>query len=210
MTGRALTVRKQDREPGKAMGETVLNFLGRVPHTEEHRANAPVDRAQTIANGAARRAATTAGSLALPPGPFGWLTVLPELVTVWKIQAQMVADIAGAYGKTAFLSREQMIYCLFRHSAAQAVRDLVVRVGERYLVQRISLRALQVVARAVGVRVTQQALGKTMSRVFPLVGAMGVGAYAYFDTRQVARTAIALFEHDIEVVAEHAAEETPV
>lgn len=209
MTGRALTVRTQDREPGKVIGETVLTFLGRVPHTDEHRAHAPLQRAQTIANGAARRAAAAAGGLALPPGPFGWLTVLPELVTVWKIQAQMVADIAGTYGKTAFLSREQMIYCLFRHSAAQAVRDLVVRVGERYLIHRISLQALHVVARAVGVRVTQQALGKSMSRVLPLIGAVGVGAYAYFDTRQVARTAIALFEHEIEVVAEQAAEETP-
>lgn len=209
MTGRALTVRTSHRDPGKAVGETVLNFIGRVPHTDEHHAHAPGERAQIIANAAARRAATTAGGLALPPGPFGWLTVLPELVAVWKIQAQMVADIAGAYGKTVFLSREQMIYCLFRHSAAQAVRDLVARVGERYLVQRVSLQALQIVARAVGVRITQQALGKTMSRVLPLIGAMGVGAYAYYDTRQVARTAIALFEREIEVVAEQPAEETP-
>ncbi len=208
MTSRALTLRSVDRDPGKVVGETVLNFLGRVPHTDEHRAGAPATRAQTIANGAARRAAAAAGGLALPPGPFGWLTVLPELVTVWKIQAQMVADIAGSYGKSAFLSREQMIYCLFRHSAAQAVRDLVVRAGERYLVQKVSLQALQVVARAVGVRVTQQALGKTMSRVVPLIGAVGVGAYAYFDTRQVARTAIALFEREIDVVAEQPAEPT--
>lgn len=198
MAGKALVVRP-DRDAGNRIGETVLEFIGRVPHTDEHAASEPALRAQIIANAAARRAATTAGGLALPPGPLGWLTVLPELVAVWKIQAQMVADIAGSYGKTVFLSREQMVYCLFRHSAAQAVRDLVVRVGERTLIQRVSVQALHVVARAVGLRITQQALGKTMSRVVPLIGAMGVGAYAYYDTRQVARTAIALFERDLAV-----------
>jgi hypothetical protein len=31
----------------------------------------------------------------------------------------------------------------------------------------------------------------------PLVGAVSVGAYAYFDTNQVAKTAIELFSKDI-------------
>ena len=144
----------------------------------------------------------TAGSLALPPGLLGWLTILPELVVVWKIQSQMVADIAGIYGKEACLTREQMIYCLFRHTAAQAVRDLIVRVGQRYLVQRVSLRALQSVAERVGMRITQQAIGKGISRWLPVVGALGVGAYAYYDTGQVARTAIELFRHEIEIAPE--------
>jgi len=58
-----------------------------------------------------------AGTLALPPGPLGWMTILPEMVGVWKIQAQMVADIAALYGKTATLTQEQMLYCLFKHTA---------------------------------------------------------------------------------------------
>ena len=139
----------------------------------------------------------TAGSLALPPGPLGWLTILPELVLVWRIQAQMVADIAGIYGKQAYLTREQMLYCLFRHTAAQAARDLIVRVGERYLIQQVSLRTLQSVAERIGVRVTQQAIGKGISRWLPVIGALGVGAYAYYDTGQVARTATELFRREI-------------
>ena len=39
----------------------------------------------------------------------------------------------------------------------------------------------------------------SMSRWLPVVGAMGVGAYAYYDTRQVAKTAVALFEREIEL-----------
>jgi hypothetical protein len=169
-----------------------------MPATRERRSAAPADRARAIAASAAARAAATAGGLALPPGPLGWITILPEVVAVWRIQAQMVADIAGAYGKQRYLSREQMIYCLFRHTAAQAVRDLVVRVGERVIVRRASAGILQSIARKVGVRVTERAIGKGLSRWLPVVGALGVAGYAFYDTGQVARTAIGLFEQELE------------
>ena len=109
----------------------------------------------------------------------------------------MVSDLAAVYGKKSSLTQELMLYCLFRHTAAQAVRDVVVRVGERFLVRRASLRGLQVIAQRVGVRVTQRVIGKGISRWLPIVGAVGVGAYAYYDTSQVAATAIDLFAEDI-------------
>ncbi len=111
----------------------------------------------------------------------------------------MVADIAATYGKTATLSQEQVLYCLFRHTAAQALRDIVVRVGERFLVKRTSLAAIQNIAQKIGVKVTKTALGKGLSRFMPIVGALGVGAYAYYDTTQVAKTAIELFSSDIQI-----------
>ena len=199
MSKTAVVTRGQHGKAGHRVAEAILDFIGRVLLSDERESRNPAARARSIANSAAARAALTAGSLALPPGPLGWLTVLPELIAVWKIQAQMVADIAGVYGKDAALTREQMIYCLFRHTAAQAVRDLVVRVGERFLVQQVSVRALQGVARRVGVRMTQQAIGKGVTRWVPVMGALGVGAYAYYDTGQVARTAIELFRHDVAI-----------
>ena len=48
--------------------------------------------------------------------------------------------------------------------------------------------------RAGGIRVSQQMVGKSAARFVPLIGAAGVGLYAYRDTRAVARAAIALFE----------------
>jgi hypothetical protein len=95
-----------------------------------------------------------------------------------------------------------MIYCLFKHSAAQAVRDLVVRVGQRMLVKTASLKVLQTIAEKIGIRVTQRVIGKSVSRWVPVVGALGVGAYAYYDTGQVAKTAIDLFERDVQLLPE--------
>jgi hypothetical protein len=179
------------------VAEAILAFLSEIPTTSEPLNPSPKDRALQIARAAARKACTISGALALPPGPAGLVTILPDLVAVWRVQAQMVADIAGTFGQSAVLSREQMLYCLFRHTAAQAVRDLVVRVGERYLVRRGGLRVIQAVAAKVGVKVTQRAIATSVSRWLPVVGIVGVAGYAYYDTAQVGATAISFFEKPV-------------
>jgi hypothetical protein len=194
MSRRAIATLVKSDEPARRIAEALLEAIARVPDSSENASLAPGARARAIARRTSARAAVTAGGLALPPGPLGWLTLLPELVTVWRMQAQMVADIAGAYGHDAHLTREHMMYCLFRHSAAQAVRDLAIRVGEQLLVQQSTSRALSVVAGKVGGRIAKQAVKKGLTRWLPLVGAVGVGAYAWFDTDRVARTTIELFE----------------
>jgi len=188
--------------PVNRVAEAILDFLGQIPETDEPESIDPVHKARRIANAAANRAGMAAATLALPPGPIGWLTIVPELVTVWRIQAGMVADMAAVFGRHSALSREAMLYCLFRHMAAQATRDLVVRVGERMLVRRVSTRTVQGVAQKVGVRVTQRAISKGVSRWIPLAGALGVGAYAWYDTRQVAATSLALFEQETGILEE--------
>jgi hypothetical protein len=179
------------------VAEAILGFLSEIPTTSEPLNPSPKDRARQIASAAARKACTISGALALPPGPAGLVTVLPDLVAVWRVQAQMVADIAGTFGKSAVLSREQMLYCLFKHTAAQAVRDLVVRVGERYLVRRAGLRVVEATAAKVGVKVTQRAIATSVSRWLPVVGMVGVAGYAYYDTTQVGATAISFFEKPV-------------
>jgi hypothetical protein len=181
------------------IAEAILDFVSEVPDSKVAGSTKPADAARHLASRAAQRAALTAGSLALPPGPLGWLTLLPELITIWKIQAQLVSDIAAAYGRHAMLNREQMMWCLFRHTVAQAFRDLVVRVGDRLVFRRMSYGVAQRVAKQVGVKLTQRTLGKGLSRWLPVIGALGVGAYAYYDTAQVAGTAIALFEGEIAI-----------
>jgi hypothetical protein len=169
-------------------------FISEVPRTSETAAPEPLDRARAIINAAAARAAMVSGGLALPPGPLGLLTIIPDLVAIWRIQAQMVADVAGIFGRTAELTREQMLYCLFKHAAAQLVRDLAVRVGERVLIRRLSSDALRELLKKIGVRVSERLIGKSVSRWLPIVGAVGAGAYAYYDTAQVGKTSIELFQ----------------
>jgi hypothetical protein len=177
--------------------KAIMGVLSQIPDTAEPHGAHPGTRARAIANAAALKAATVSGSLSLPPGPVGWLTIVPDLTMVWKIQSQMVADIAGAFGQQSRLAPEQMLYCLFRHAAAQAVRDLAVRAGERILIKRAPFRALQTAVRKIGVPVARRVAGRGISRWLPVVGAVGVAGYAYYDTRRVARTAIELFGGEV-------------
>lgn len=176
----------------------IEEIISCVPDTDERVSTDPKKRAERIANSAAVKSGVVSAGLALPPGALGLITIFPELMAIWRIQAGMVADIAGAYGKTPYLSREQMFYCLFRHAASQAVRDFIVRGGERVIIKRVSSRLLQDSLQRVGIKITQRIIAKTGSRFLPLLGAVGVGVYAHYDTKQVARTAIEIFSQDLE------------
>ena len=190
-----------DSEPG-LIAKAVLSVMGKVPRSKAQRSQTPLDDARKRANAAAAKAALAAGALALPPGVLGWLTILPEMMGVWKMQRQMVADIAALYGKQDTLTPEQVVYCLFQHTAAQGVRDLVVRMGQRTVVRRASPLLIRTLSRRIGSKLAQRTLGRGAARWVPIVGAVGVGAYVYYDTAQVAATAMDLFEGVIEVEAE--------
>jgi hypothetical protein len=156
--------------------EILAEFVGRIPEVGEKRSDDPARRSCVIVKAAAIKAAALSGGLALPPGPLGILTIIPDLLGIWKIHNQMVADVAGAYGRQARLSQDQMLRCLFKHAACQLARDVILRVVERTLARRASLCLLQ----RVGV---------------PILGAVAVAAFTYFDTLQVGKRAIGLFGH---------------
>ena len=185
-------------KPIEGVAKAILDVLAAIPPTAEPASPLPRERARSIQTTAALKAAAVSGTLALPPGPLGMATILPDLVAVWRIQAQMVADIAAAFGKTAELEREQMLFCLFRHAAAQVVRDLFARAGERVVFRSATLRAIESIAQRVGLNVTQRVIAKSAARWIPILGSLGVAGYAFYDTTQVAATAVDLFEKNLE------------
>lgn len=187
------------KSPTKKLMKILVELISNVPISSEPISSTPHKHAKLIANKATRKCAVISGSLAIPPGPLGLVTILPDLYSIWKIQSQMVADIASAYGKTAMLNKNVMIYCLFKHGSAALMRDLMSRVGERLLVRRITLRTIQRILKKISVRLTQRIIGRTISRWIPLIGALGIAAYAYYDTSQVAATAIETFSKEIEI-----------
>src|SRR5262245_14593707 len=115
--------------PARKVEGTIERVITAVPAPRTQPVANPDDEATAIAHRAAKRAAVLSGSLALPPGPFGLMTVLPDLYLIWQTQRQMVADIFGLYGRAPELTRTHMLYCLFRHAASQVLRDVAVRAG---------------------------------------------------------------------------------
>ena len=82
----------RELEPARDVSGVIEQVIADVPAPRTHVAEHPDAAAHRIAREAARKAALVSGSLALPPGPLGLLTVLPDLYLIWKTQRQMVAD----------------------------------------------------------------------------------------------------------------------
>jgi hypothetical protein len=189
----------QERELLDKLFRILFKVIHEIPTSTEKETSEALIRSRKLISEASFKAAAISGALALPSGPLGWLTILPDLAAIWRLQAQMVADIGGAFGKKGKLTEESMIYCLFRHATAQVVRDLVTRMGERVVVQRGSLRVAENVLEGIGIKLVHRVARGGLWRLLPAIGALAVAGYAYYDTEQVGQTAIEFFSKDIEL-----------
>ena len=176
MDRRSLPVPFTGEPPARQVSGVIERVIAAVPAPRVQEVVDPVAAADAIVRNAARKASLLSASLALPPGPLGMLTVLPDLYLIWKIQRQMVADLFGLHGRAAELTRTHMLYCLFRHMASHVARDVVVRAGQRTLVRQLSSAAIASAAGSLGVTVAQRVAGTAATRWVPLAGAAAVGA----------------------------------
>ena len=154
----------------------------------------PEEKVKRLTQKAAIKASAVSTTLSVPAGFTGILTSIPDIAAIWRIQAQLVSDIAMTYGKFALLTREAMVWCLFRHSAAQLLRDVAVRTGSRIVVQKLSFAALEALLRKIGLKISTKIVGRAALRAIPIIGALGNGAYSYYDTCEVGKTAAAYFK----------------
>jgi len=172
----------------------IFELITNIPDSLHASTNDPDSRVRMLSQQAAFKAAAVSATLSIPAGFTGVLTAIPDIAAIWRIQAQLVSDIAATYGKFALLSREAMVWCLFRHSAAQLLRDIAVRTGSRIVVQKISATALRKIIEKVGLKISSTFISKSLLRAIPAIGAIGNGAYAYYDTSEVGKTAAAYFK----------------
>ena len=76
---------------------------------------------------------------------------------------------------------------------------MVTRMGERIVVQRVSMRATENVLERIGVKLVHRVARRGLWRLLPAIGALAVAGYAYYDTEQVGQTAIEFFSKEIEL-----------
>jgi hypothetical protein len=192
-----MALERKKPEESKTIPEILHRIIEYVPFSSEAASSEPAARARKLGSIAAMKAAAFSGALSMPPGPLGLLTLIPDLLGIWRIQAQLVADIAAVYGKTVYVTKESLLYCMFKHGAAHAVRDIAIRSGERLLIRRVTLQATDTLLKKIGFRLTERLATRAVTRWLPIIGAVGVGAYAYYDTGEVAKTAIRTFESEL-------------
>ena len=192
------------------LGKLLFELITDIPESLYTPAEDSDEKINKIIRQASLKAAAVSATLSVPAGFTGVLTSVPDIAAIWRIQAQLVSDIAASYGKFAQLSREAMVWCLFRHSAAQLLRDIAVRTGSRIVVQKVSFAALEALLRKIGLKVSTKFLGRIALRAIPAIGAVGNGAYSFYDTTEVGKTAAAYFKALADNPEEPAAEDAEI
>ncbi len=172
----------------------LVDLITDIPESLYTATSDPEEKINRLTQKAAVKAAAVSTTLSVPAGFTGILTSIPDIAAIWRIQAQLVSDIAMTYGKFALLTREAMIWCLFRHSAAQLLRDVAVRTGSRIVVQKLSMAALEALLKKIGLQISTKFVSRAALRAIPILGAVGNGAYSYYDTTEVGKTAAAYFK----------------
>src|SRR5215467_10832476 len=99
----------QESEALDRLFRVLFKVINDIPGSVERESGDAISRARRLTAAASVKAAAISGSLALPPGPFGWLTILPDLAAIWRLQAQLVADIGAVFGKKGKLTEQSMI-----------------------------------------------------------------------------------------------------
>lgn len=175
-------------------GRLLFEIISDIPGSNVQQEAAPAKRVQRLIRAASLKAGAVSATLSSPGGIIGVLTLLPDLASIWRIQAQLVSDIAAAHGKLAVLSRETMLHCLFKQAISEFARDIFVRTGTKIAVRALSSEALRKLLEKIGARVSSRILARGAARVVPVLGALGSGAYAAYDTFEVGKTAEAYFK----------------
>jgi uncharacterized protein (DUF697 family) len=185
--------KKLEISPNRKVIDFIMRILENIPESDKEASSDPGTVARALTAKAALQSAGLSGTLAIPPGPLGILTILPDLYGVWKIQAQLISDVARVYGREKRPEPSEVLYCMFRHVSSHVGAVLAVKAGSRVLSRRASLRVIQKVVALIAGKVTQRVIRSSLSRWLPIVGAVGVAGYAYYDTAQVGKNCMDLF-----------------
>ncbi|MFN5209256.1 MAG: hypothetical protein ACK5D8_07180 [Bacteroidota bacterium] len=147
---------------------------------------------------ASNRNMMIAGGCSLVPGPWGLISVIPEIYLVTKNQINLIKDLSIAYGYKEKLNRELLMF-LFASSVGVGSIGLATIHGSKILVKRSGLRVLQKIVAAMGGKVSQQALKVTVSRWLPIVGAGVMAAWSKYSTKKVGEICCELLEKEISI-----------
>ena len=110
---------KKDDSIQEMVYSIIFNLITDIPDSLLCPNGNPDKRAETLIKQAALKAATVSTSLSIPAGFTGVLTSIPDIAAVWRIQAQLVSDVACSSFAMSQSARVAALSCRsfrFRHS----------------------------------------------------------------------------------------------
>jgi uncharacterized tellurite resistance protein B-like protein len=183
----------------KKITEGIEKAVGMViDERETHYTNNPAPTKEVIEKMITNYSNTNAvisGGTGLIPGPLGMAASVPEIILIIRNQLTMVYDIAKANGHTE-ITRELMLG-VFISAMGNATGNLLIIQGQRIVVKRVGMQAMQKIIAILGGKITQQAAKSMAAKWIPLAGAAAMAAWSKYSTNKIGTKAVEIFSKEI-------------
>ena len=183
----------------KKITEGIEKTVGMViEEREKHYTNNPAPTKEVIEKMITNYSNTNAvisGGTGLIPGPLGMAASVPEIILIIRNQLTMVYDIAKANGHKK-ITRE-LILGVFISAMGNATGNLLIIQGQRIVVKRVGMQAMQKIIAILGGKITQQATKSMASKWIPLAGAAAMAAWSKYSTNKLGTKALEIFSKEI-------------
>ncbi|MDZ7849212.1 MAG: hypothetical protein U5L96_22215 [Owenweeksia sp.] len=156
--------------------------------------------AHRLIRNTALQTSSISAALAIPGGVTGLVTVLPEVASIWRLQAQLISNIAALHGKNSLVTREQMLWCMFRQMGYGVLKEYVIQQGGVYVVKKMQGQALDIFLHKIGLSLATRQGSRLAGKIIPVVGSVSAGALSYYDTRKVGQNALQLYSKEIRLL----------
>jgi len=137
---------------------------------------------------------------AIPPGPLGLATILPELMAITKLQMNLIYKIAAYYHKQGKVNKT-IVMLIFANQVGLALgKQVVKRIGRRVIIRALGSKAIRPIAQRIATKIGARLAQKAIGRWIPFVLAPIFGAFSKSMTTDIGREADKIFSQDIEVL----------
>jgi uncharacterized protein (DUF697 family) len=157
----------------------------------------PDDLIRHITRKTAIRCASLAGAFYLFPGKMNYALILPELLLIYRLQAQMIIDIAALYGKDNPIDKTLLFYCLFQGSNSDLLKHLIKDTGKRVIVRPVSIKMVEAFIQQLSKSFFKKSFSRYFSVLLPLLGFTLSGSLNYLYTTRIGEVASQVFSKEI-------------
>ena len=138
-------------------------------------------------------------TLGVIPGVSGLVTVIPEIILLLKLQSRMIKDIAILHGKENLLTKELLLYCLFKDSEIEVFQTSIRMTVSRIFIRPISLSLLHTFFIRVIQLKSNHFKRKKSSFLISFISGLSNGVLSFIDTQMVGTTANLIFLSEIQL-----------
>ena len=183
---------KEKHDDGNWFAELIARF---APSVVEVTGETP----EEMISSASWKAFGISTAAALPPGPFGLATILPELMAVTKLQMNLIYSIAALHGKKGDLNPTLILLIFANEAGVKVGKTVAEKIGAKVIVKALGSRSARAIANKIGIQISARITQKAVGRWVPFVMAPVFGAFSKSMTTRIGEEANRLFSQDIVV-----------